>query len=69
VNLINTLEMNKNTTATPITPHMINSFGGDTGKYGSDQNRNGNGNCNAGGNVKYRNEVQYQLIAPEQLSI
>jgi hypothetical protein len=37
---------------------MINSFGGDTGKYGSDQNRNGNGNCNSGGNVKYRNEVQ-----------
>jgi hypothetical protein len=32
VNLINTLETKKNTTATPITPH-INLFGGDTGKY------------------------------------
>jgi hypothetical protein len=57
VNLINTLETNKNTMATPITPH-INRFGGDTGKYGSDQTRHGNGNHKSGGNFKYRNEVQ-----------
>ena len=55
VNLINTLETNKNTTATPVTLH-VNRFGGDTGKHGSDQNRNGN--RNGSGNFKFRNEVQ-----------
>jgi hypothetical protein len=68
VNLINTLETNKNTTATPITPH-INRFGGDTGKYGSDQNRNGNGNRNSGGNFKYRNEVQCNACKTYEHSI
>jgi hypothetical protein len=61
VNLINTLETNKNTTAIPVTPH-VNRFGGDNGSYGSDQNRNNNGNRNgnrnSGGSFKYRNEVQ-----------
>jgi hypothetical protein len=68
VNLINTLETNKNTTATPITPH-INRFGGGTGKYGSDQNRNGNGNRNSGGNFKYRNEVQCNACKTYEHSI
>jgi hypothetical protein len=52
VKRINTLGPNKITTATPITPH-INRFGGNTGKYGSNQARHGNGNRNSSGNFKY----------------
>jgi hypothetical protein len=37
VNLINTLEINKNTIATPVTPHHINQFGG-----GGDRNPDNN---------------------------
>jgi hypothetical protein len=55
---ISSTPTNKNTTTTPVNPH-INWFGGKTGKYGSDQNRNGNGNRSSSGNFKYRNQVQY----------
>jgi hypothetical protein len=56
VNLINTLEINKNTIATPVTPNHINRFGG-----GGDRNTDNNQNRNSGTSrapFKYKNEIQ-----------
>jgi hypothetical protein len=55
VNLINTLEINKNTIATPVTPNHINRFGG-----GGDRNTDNHQNRNSGSRApfKYKNEIQ-----------
>jgi hypothetical protein len=55
VNLINTLEINKNTIATPVTPNHINQFRG-----GGDQNTDNNQNRNSGSRApfKYKNKIQ-----------
>jgi hypothetical protein len=55
VNLINTLEINKNAIATPVTPNHINRFGG-----GGDRNTDSNQNRNSSSQTpfKYKNEIQ-----------
>jgi hypothetical protein len=55
VNLINTLEINKNTIATPVTPNHTNRFGG-----GGDRNPDNNQHRNSGNKApfKYKNEIQ-----------